>query len=101
MRSDYRTWLGQQNYQPKTIRNYVTEARRVEKYHGDLDGHYTTDRMASLFETLRYSIYDEGHHRPNPSRIPIKGDIRTNLASYNSAMYRYLKFRNVGEASAA
>ena len=67
---------------------------RVEKHHGNHDEHYDNDRMASLIETLRYSTDDERHSRPNPSKIPFNGDIRTNLASYRGAVERYRKFRD-------
>ena len=77
-----------------TITAQMHRAGRVEEHHGDLDEHYANDRMASLIEALTYSTNDKRHNRPNPSRIPIDGDICNNLASYRDAVKRYRKFRD-------
>jgi hypothetical protein len=50
----------------------------------------------SLIATLRYSADDARQQRPNPSKIPFKGDIRSNLASCRNAVERYRKFRDSG-----
>ena len=42
---------------------------------------------------LKYSTADERSNKPNPSKIPFKGDTRSNLASYRQAVERYCKFR--------
>jgi hypothetical protein len=96
MRSEYRQWLEQQGYQAGTITAQMHRAGRVEAWHGDLDEHYSTDRIASLIATLSYLKADERLARPNPSKIPFDGDIYNNLASYRNAVLRYLNFRNAG-----
>lgn len=93
MRPDYRQWLISQKYAANTVSAQVHRAGRVEEFHGDLDQHYADDRMESLIETLRYSTEDARRNRPNPTRIPIEGDIRNNLASYRNAIERYRRFR--------
>jgi len=55
--------------------------------------------LASLIDTLRYSRDDERHNRPNPSKVPFKGDNYNNLASYRNAVERYRKFRDAGGES--
>ena len=45
-------------------------------------------------QALTYSTNDKRHNRPNPSKIPIDGDICNNLASYRDAVKRYRKFRD-------
>jgi endonuclease len=92
MNSEYRQWLEQQKYVPDTITTQLYRAERVEKHHGDLDQHYGTDRMAGLINDLNYSTEDKRRGRPNPSKIPFEGDIRSNLASYRDAVKRYRKF---------
>jgi hypothetical protein len=100
MKVGYRQWLEQQKYQPGTISAQMHRAGRVEEHYGDLDEHYTRDRMASLIEALCYSTDDKRRDRPNPSKIPFEGDIRSNLASYRDAVKRYRKFRDFSEDGA-
>src|SRR5271157_3653482 len=94
MKKGYRRWLEQQKYDSGTINAQMYRAERVEEHHGNLDEHYARDRMASLIETLCYSMDDKRHNLPNPSKIPFSGDIRSNLASYRNAVERYRKFRD-------
>lgn len=90
---EYRHWLVAQKYAANTVSAQMHRAARVEEFHGDLDVHYANDRMESLIGTLRYSTDDARRNRPNPTRIPIEGDIRNNLASYRDAIERYRRFR--------
>ena len=92
--ADYHQWLENRDYQEKTIKMQIYRARRVEKFHGDLDTHYDQDRMADVIEELKYSKDDRRSNRANPSKIPFKGDIYNNLASYRRAAVRYEKFRD-------
>lgn len=96
MNPEYRRWLVAQKYAANTVSAQVHRAARVEEFHGDLDVHFANDRMESLIGTLRYSTEDARRNRPNPTRIPIEGDIRNNLASYRSAIERYRRFRESG-----
>lgn len=92
----YRQWLEVQKYQANTISAQMFRAARVEECHGDLDEHYAQDQMMSLIEMLSYSKDDERHNRPNPSKIPFEGVIRSNLASYRDAIKRYKRFLDLG-----
>jgi len=47
MKAGYRQWLAQQKYDAGTITAQMHRAGRVEEHHGDLDEHYSRDRMAS------------------------------------------------------
>lgn len=96
MRPNYRQWLAEQKYDAGTITAQMHRAGRVEDCHGNLDEHYDRDHMDSLIASLRYSRDDERHNRANPSKIPFKGDIYNNLASYRNAAERYRKFRDAG-----
>ena len=46
-----------------------------------------------MINELKYSTSDERRNKPNPSKIPINGNTRNNLASYRNAVERYCKFR--------
>ena len=91
--ADYRQWMEKQDYQETTITARISRVRRVEKFYGDLDEHYAQDRMAPVIEELKYSKDDHRNNQPNPSKLPFKGDIYHNLASYRRAVERYRKFR--------
>jgi len=94
----YRVWLERQHLQENTINAQMYRASRVEQYCGNLDEHYSKDRMAGLVQMLTYSSDDERRGRPNPTPIPIDGNIRSNLASYRHAAERYRVFRETGDA---
>ncbi len=93
LKAQYLRWLEQRQYQASTIGAQVHRADRVEQYHGDLDQHYERDHMAELIRDLSYSKQDARLNRPNPSKIPIDGNLYNNLASYRDAVKRYQKFR--------
>lgn len=97
MKASYRQWLLQQQYQENTVTAQMQRARRVEEFYGDLDDHYVSDRLATLIETLKFSPEDQRSNRPNPTKIPIDGNILNNLRSYRDAIKRYTKFRDSDE----
>ena len=97
MHPGYRDWLEQQKYDPGTIQAQMYRAGRVEQYYGDLDQHYEKDQLKSVIDNLRYSTNDAKNQKPNPSKIPFDGDIRSNLASYRNAVERYRRFRDLNE----
>ena len=88
----YRQYMEKQDLQESTIRTQIYRVKRVEKLHGDLDEHYAQDRIESVIEELKYSVDDQRSNRPNPSKIPIQGDIYNNLASYRKAVEWYRNF---------
>jgi hypothetical protein len=81
MRAHYRVWLTRQKYDPGTIATQLARAGRVEKHYGDLDQLFAADRLESVIANLRYTTEDQRSGRPNPSKIPFEGDIRTNSAA--------------------
>lgn len=93
---EYKQWLESQKYQPNTITAQIHRAGRVEERYGDLDNHFDTDRLASVIESLGYTMVDRRKNKPNPTKIPFDGDPYKNLASYRDAVKRYLKFRSSG-----
>ena len=93
MRESYREWLQSQKYVEGTIQAQLYRAGRVEEHYGDLDQHYDNDRLKSVITQLQYSSDDARRSKPNPTKIPIKGDVRSNLASYRDAVARYRRFR--------
>ena len=84
----FRAWL-QPQIHPKTIGDYVSDLKRIERYYGDLDQLYDTDRMAPLLDELTCSPTEVPRHR-----IPIGGDARSVTSTLRSAARRYKGFRD-------
>ena len=93
MKSTYRRWLERQRYSEGTVETQIGRIRRVEKHYGDLDERYDEDRLEKIIGEFKYSAEDERRKKPNPSKIPFKGNTRNIIASYRSAVARYRRFR--------
>jgi len=100
MHPAYSDWLRRAVPTESTWRTKLSELRRIEAAYGDLDGLYDEDELQSLLGELAYSTEDSRLGRENPSRLEIVGDIRNNLASYSSALRKYIRFRNEVEVEA-
>lgn len=98
MRSEFGGWLEQQ-YDHDIAEALVVRANRVERHYGDLDRAYDGDRLEGVLATLRYTPQDERRRKPNPSRIPFEGNIRSNINAFRAATEQYRRFR--AEASGA
>lgn len=92
VRSDYQQWLEQQ-YDQDVAKALLSRAARVEKYYGDLDRNFDSDRLEGLIGSLRYSPQDERRRKPNPSRIEFEGNIRSNINAFRAAVDQYRRFR--------
>jgi hypothetical protein len=93
MRDNFRAWLERQSYAPKTISTKCSEIERVEYYYDDLDRHFAADRLETVLASLEYSTNDQRDGLGNPSKLPIDGDLRTNLASYKAVVVLFRRFR--------
>jgi len=93
MKEQYTDWIETQGLAPNTIQAQLHRVGRVEECYGDLDEHYDRDQLRSVIDELRYSVADSRSAKPNPSKIPFEGDIRSNLSSYKNALERYCRFR--------
>ena len=57
---DFEDWLRYVgNYTEGSIRSILSTCQRVERYEGDLDGHFEEDGMDGLLGRLDYSTTDE------------------------------------------
>jgi hypothetical protein len=90
----FRRWLEGRRYASTTVSDYMSEARRVEAHYGDLDDHFSRDRLSEVLFAMRYSTEDERERMANPTPLMIAGNLRTNLAAYRSACLRYVEFRD-------
>lgn len=90
--TEYRAWLETQELAKRSIGTKMSDARRVDQEHGDLDAHFEEDRMVSLLDTFAYSKADEAAGRANPTKLNIDGNLYNNLASYRAALTTYRSF---------
>jgi len=92
MRPDYASWLRAQGYAEPTVTAQLHRAGRVEAAYGDLERHNRNDRLNGILQSLAYTADDKAAARPNPTLIPIQGDLVSNLATYRDAVRRYANF---------
>ncbi|WP_417449742.1 hypothetical protein [Kordiimonas sp.] len=93
MRGEYENWLRTvKKYADGTVTAQLHRAGRVEKEYGDLDQQYKKDKLDSVIAELTYSTADERRNKPNPSKIPFNGNVRSNLSSYSFAASLYRQF---------
>lgn len=96
MNPNFETWLDQRELDPRTVQTYKSDAKRIEKEYGDLDGLYDEDKLIGVLRDLEYSRDDEHRNQPNPSKIVVDakdGSPYKALASYRTALRRYCDFR--------
>jgi hypothetical protein len=73
-------------------RDALSRCHRVERHEGDLDIHYSRDRLRELLEKFSYSAEDAKRRIPPAHSVLIAGDIRDGTASMRSALVLYRKF---------
>jgi hypothetical protein len=88
----FHAWLDRAFPNKRTSGSRKSEASRVELAYGDLDKHYAEDRLEALIDGLSYSSKDERQDAPNPTSIPIDGNIRNGLASLRQSLRCYQRF---------
>jgi hypothetical protein len=98
VKAQYKQWLQSQGYGAGTIAAQLHRSGRVEDHYGDIDQHYSHDRLSTVIRALTYTSDDERRGRPNPSKIPFDGDPRKNLSSYKNAIALYVRFRDAASA---
>lgn len=92
---EFREWLKEAGLSPKTVGNYVSECGWVEKHvpeayslPPDLDMAFDEDECASLSDLLEYGGGD------HPLAYDLENaDVQSNLATYRTALNRYIGFR--------
>lgn len=92
MRDDYRGWLMAQGYSDNTCNTQLSQTRRLEASYGPLDEVFSSGQADALRASLTYSAEDERRGKPNPSRLQITGNLRSNLASYRNSLAFYGRF---------
>lgn len=91
---EFRAWLEAAGQAQEGIATRLANCKAVERWHGDLDTAFDRDRCATLLSQLAYTAQDKASGKPNPSLIPINGDLNNGLATYRSAITLYVRFRD-------
>lgn len=92
MHPSFSEWLSD-SYTEKTKSSRISNVKKIEEYYGNLDEHFAKGTYErEVINTLEYSTKDEQANKPNPSKIPFKGNIRNNLNMYKNAAKLYESF---------
>ena len=67
---------------------------RIEKFYGDLDKLYNSDRCANLIEQLTYTTTDKKLGAKPKHNIPIDGDIYNGTHTLKAALKLYIEFKD-------
>ena len=91
---DFEDWLRYVgNYTEGSIRSILSTCQRVERYEGDLDGHFEDDGMDALLGRLNYSTTDERIGARQRHGVHISGNVRSGTATLRSHTKLYWEFR--------
>ena len=88
----FKTWLEEKGHAPETVSSRISSAKRVERNLDDLDDLFSAQKKEKVLEQFHYSTADKREKRPNPSDVPIKGDLKDGLASIRRALNLYHEF---------
>lgn len=92
MHPDFPEWLSEA-YTERTKSSRISNIKKIEECYGSLDEHFLKGTyQQDVINTLEYSTKDEQANKPNPSKIPFKGNIRNNLNMYKNAANLYQSF---------
>lgn len=83
---EYRAWLKQSGLIESSVSTYVSDTKRVKECYGDLDGLYDENGLEGVLQTLQYSADERHGNVPNPTKIPIDGDLYKTLPAYRAAV---------------
>jgi hypothetical protein len=92
--AEFKEWL-QMMYPESntTVNNRLSNCKNIEKYYGNLDYNFDTDKCQKIISELTYSINDERNEIKQLHNIPIDGNIRTGSATLKQAIKLYVEFR--------
>lgn len=93
----YKAWLNQRGLAKSSVRTYVTDAKRVERYYGDLDELHSRDHLDGVLQDLWYSADDGRKNKPNTSKILVPNP--KSLSSYRSTVRKYREYLEAGKSS--
>ena len=99
LHEQYKAWLISQGI--GSYGNYISRARSIEKYYGDLDVQYDKDGCSSLLADFIYTDEDKAHKREPRHKIPINPTSGKDIyqsyyegtKDFASRVNKYIEFR--------
>ena len=91
----FEEWLIQQEYAANTVASQLARIDRIRRAYPDLDEQFEQDAFVSLQREFVYTKHDERERRPNPTCLPIDGNIYHGLATYRATLGRYMRYKQV------
>ena len=89
------TWLKKfKKLDPLTCNVRVSNCHSIEKYYGDLDKLYNSDRCVNLLEQFIYTPSDKRLESKPRHIVPIDGDVYFETNTLKSALKLYIEFRD-------
>lgn len=89
------TWLkGFKKLDTTTSNARSSNCLRIEKFYGDLDKLYSTDRCVNLIEQLTYTTADKKLGSKPKHSIPIDGDVYNGTHTLKAALKLYIEFKD-------
>ena len=92
----FRDWLQRRGLSANTIASRVSNIKTIENSYGDLDQRAALGNLFEVERDIKYSTGDAKQGKPNPSKIPINGNIYNGLATLKSALCLYENFIEIG-----
>lgn len=92
-RQEFKDWLIKKGYDLNTINSRIGNCSTLEQTYGNLDEHYTKDRLISVSNFIKYSKQDERDGAKPHAPLQITGDIYKGLASLRQGLARYTEFK--------
>ncbi len=77
----------------RTCNSRISNCSRIEKFYGDLDEIYSTDRCASLLTELTYTTHEMRDNILPKHKIPIDGNQYTGTQTLKSALNLFIEFK--------
>lgn len=91
-RAGFEVFLERRYPGKSTVKARFSNVARIERYYGSLEDHWRRDRFASILTSLSYSEGDKRRNAPNPSKIPIFGNVQNGLGTLRNALKLYMVY---------
>ena len=95
----FKAALSAEGQAASSVSTRLSDARRIEEHFGNLDAAFDQDGCAAIMQALTYTASDQAAGRPNPSGMPIEGNLYDSLRSYRAALSAYIRFLNASQTN--
>lgn len=93
----FEEWLVQQEYAENTIASQLARIAKIRRAYPDLDEQFEHDAFTRLQQEFAFTKQDFREGRPNPTRLPIDGNVYHGLTTYRATLGRYMRYKQCSE----